>query len=72
MSRKALGHIYVPLLGHFKSEIGEDKHVAVISSVSKSGLKFRLWLEKLVWLLVKQNKEKLVGPAFCHEDGTML
>jgi hypothetical protein len=69
---EGLGHVCIPLLGRFKSEIGEDKHVAVVTNTSKSGLRFRLWLERLVWLLVKENKDKLAGPAFCHEDGTML
>jgi hypothetical protein len=68
-----LGHICIPLLGRFKSEIGEDKHVAVDTNTSKSGLKFRLWMERLAWLLItKEKKENLAGPAFCHEDGTML
>jgi hypothetical protein len=67
-----LGHVCIPLLGRFKSEIGEDKHVAVVTNKSKSGLNFRLWLERLVWVLIKEKKDKVAGPAFCHKDGTML
>ena len=69
---KGIGHVCAPLLGRFKTETGEDKYVAVLANESKSGLKFRLWMERLVWLLVKEGKEKRAGPAFCKEDGTML
>lgn len=66
------GHVCLPLLGRFKSELGEDKHVAVLCNVSASGLKFRLWVERLVWLLIKEGKELDAGPAFCKEDGSMI
>ena len=69
---KKLGHVCVPLLGRFKTEVGEDKHVAVITNKSKSGLCFRLWLERLAWLLKKEGKENTAGPAFCNYDGTMM
>jgi hypothetical protein len=69
---EGLGHVCITPLGWFKSEIGEDKHVAVVTNILKSGLRFRLWLERLAWLLIKEKKDKLGGPAFCHEDGTML
>jgi hypothetical protein len=69
---KGVGHVCAPLLGRFKTETGEDKHVAVIANESKSGIKFRLWMERLVWLLRKEGKEKRAGPAFCKVDGTML
>jgi hypothetical protein len=69
---EGLGHVCIPLVGQFKLEIGEDKHVAVVTNISKSGLRFRLWLERLAWLLIQEKKDKLAGPAFCHEDGTML
>jgi hypothetical protein len=38
--RKNLGHACVPLLGRFKSEVGEDKHIAIMADKSKSGLCF--------------------------------
>ena len=68
---EGVGHVCAPLLGRFKTETGEDKHVAVISSISKSGLQFRLWMERLAWLLVKEGNID-VGPAFCKRNGTML
>jgi hypothetical protein len=70
--KKGIGHVCAPLLGRFKTETGEDKHVAVLANESKSGLKFRLWLERLVWILVREGKDRISGPAFCRVDGTML
>jgi hypothetical protein len=67
-----LGHVCAPLLGRFKSEVGEDKHIAVMTNKSKSGLCFRLWMERLVWLLKKEKKDNVAGPAFCHRDGSMF
>ena len=65
-------HVCAPLLGWFKSEIGEDKHVAVITNVTASGLQIRLWLERLVWVLMQEGKEFVAGPAFCNHDGNMI
>jgi hypothetical protein len=70
--KDGLGHVCAPLLGRFKSETGEDKHVAIITNVSRSGLKFRLWMERLAWLLKREGKVNVAGPAFCHVDGSML
>jgi hypothetical protein len=69
---EGIGHVCAPLLGRFKTETGEDKHVAVISNISKSGLQFRLWLERLAWLLIQEKRDKVAGPAFCREDGSMV
>ena len=69
---EGVGHVCGPLLGRFKSETGEDKHVAIICNESKSGLRFRMWMERLAWLLTKEGKEKIAGPAFCKEDGNMV
>ena len=65
-------HVCAPLLGRFKNEVGEDKHVALISNKTKSGINVRLWMERLVWLLVKEGRQNSAGPAFCNEDGTMM
>ena len=65
-------HVCAPLLGRFKTEINEDKHVALICNKSISGIDFRLWLERLVWLLVREEKNMQAGPAFCDEQGNML
>ena len=59
-------------MGRSKAESGEDKHIAVMSSVSKSGLCDSLWLEWIAAVLKIKNKHLRAGPAFCHEDGTMV
>jgi hypothetical protein len=38
--RSNLDHVCAPLLGRFKSEVGEDKHIAIMANKSKSGLCF--------------------------------
>ena len=67
-----LGHISLPLLGRFKNELGEAKHVAVVVNTSTSGLEYRKWIERLVWILIREGKENDAGPAFCRIDGSMM
>ena len=69
---KAEGHVCAPLLGRFKSEVGEQRHVMVMVNVSKSGLKFREWMERLAALLKAEGREEVAGPAFCHKNGDMI
>ena len=66
-----LAHVVIPLLGRFKNEDGEKWHVMVSVSTTGSGLKVRFWLEKLVQLLVSENKTS-IGPAFCMKDGKVI
>ena len=66
-----LSHVVIPLLGRFKNEDGEKWHVMVAVSNTGSGLKVRFWLEKLVQLLVTENKTS-IGPAFCTRQGNMI
>ena len=66
------GHVCLPLLGMFKGEKGEQKHVMVMVNESKSGLNFRLWIERLVLVLRAEGKDKEVGPAFSNEKGDMI
>ena len=66
------GHVCAPLLGRFKSEYGEQKHMLRMVNVSKSGIDFWQWLEWLVFVLQKEERHKVAGPAFCHPDGSML
>ena len=64
-------HVAVPLLGRFKGENNERTHCVMLASRSKSGLKFRFWVEQLVELL-KEEGRHLTGeavPAFCSRDG---
>ena len=65
------GHVNVALLGRFKTEDGDRMHVMPIANVSKSGIRFRMWLERLVvWLRKEGNTTDC--PAFCDEEGYML
>ena len=66
------GHVCAPLLGRFKTEVGEQKHVMVMVNKSKSGLRFRDWMEKLASILIQEGKQYVAGPAFCHQNGTMV
>ena len=66
------GHVCLPLLGRFKTEVGEDKHVALVVNVTKSGIRVRRWIERLAWLIQHEKKHTQAGPAFYNEDGNMI
>lgn len=66
------GHVCAPLLGRFKNEVGEQRQVMVMVNRSKSGLRFRVWMELLAMVLKREGKEKVAGPAFCKENGDMI
>ena len=63
-------HVIISLLGRFKGEEGDRMHVFPLSSVTKTGIRIRLWLERLVALLRKEGKTDC--PAFCDEEGFQL
>ena len=63
-------HVVICLLGRFKGEEGDRMHVFPLSSVTRSGIRIRLWLERLVRLLRTEGKTGC--PAFCDEDGYQL
>ena len=65
-------HVLVPLMGRFKGETGERNLLLPFASVKSSGIEVKLWNERLSKLLVKEGKDKEVGPAFYQEDGTIL
>ena len=71
-SIRAEGHVCAPLMGRFKNEQGEQNYMMTMVNESKSGLKFRFWLERLAFILIKEGKHLSAGPAFCNEDGTMI
>ncbi len=66
------GHVCYPLLGRFKTEYGEQKYMPQTVNISNSGINFRLWMERLVFVLTKERKQFEAGPAFCHENGDMM
>ena len=63
-------HVIVCLLGRFKGEEGDRMHVFPLASVTRSGIRIRLWLERLVRLLRVEGKTDC--PAFCDEEGFQL
>ena len=63
-------HVVIALLGFFKAEGGERMHVFSIANRTASGIRVRVWLERVVIIL---KREKNIGcPAFCDEDGYIL
>ena len=60
---KANPHVVVPLLGRFKTELGERYHLLLLASTTKSGFSPRWWLELLVY--VREQQGYTNGPAFC-------
>ena len=63
-------HVVVSLLGFFKAEGGERLHVFSIANRTSSGVRVRIWLERVVHILKSEKKEGC--PAFCDQDGYML
>ena len=67
---KGTPHVAIALLGFFKGEAGERMHVFVAANITKSGVRIRRWLERVVETL--QVEKKRGGPAFCDEEGYIL
>jgi hypothetical protein len=44
----ALPHVMVALIGSFKNEIGEHKHLLPLAEKTASGLKPRVWVERML------------------------
>ena len=63
-------HVVVALLGFFKAEGGERMHVFSIANCTASGIRVRIWLERIVTILVKEKKKGC--PAFCDVEGYIL
>ena len=63
-------HVIVPLLGRFKGEEGDRMHVIPLVNETRSGIRIRIWIERLVRLLKQERKSNC--PAFCDEDGYLL
>ena len=63
-------HVVVSLVGFFKAETGERMHVFSLANRTKSGIRVRVWLERVVRVLLEEGKKEC--PAFCDEDGYIL
>ena len=68
-----LPHVIAPLMGHFKHETGERNVLIPLPNVTASGLKIRVWIERLVVeVLKKEGRQDEVGPAICNYDGFVM
>jgi hypothetical protein len=63
-------HVVVALVGFFKAKGGERLHVFSIANRTASGIKVRIWIERVVQILKEENKKGC--PAFCDSEGYML
>ena len=63
-------HVLVSLLGRFKGEQGSRMHVFPLSDRTSSGIRIRLWLERVVKILEDERKRNC--PAFCDGEGYQL
>ena len=63
-------HVVVALLGFFKAETGERMHVFSLANTTRSGVRVRVWLERVVRILRTEGKKEC--PAFCDEEGFIL
>ena len=63
-------HVCIPVLGRFKAEDGDRMHVFPLANCTRTGVRIRVWLERVVRQL--QNEGKHFCPAFCDDEGYML
>lgn len=55
-------YIIIPLLGRFKNEIGDQYHLTPLIAVTRSGLRVKEWVDRLIEVRRVQGCVK--GPAF--------
>ena len=67
---KPIPHVVVALLGFFKAESGERMHVFSLANTTRTGIRVRVWLERVVRILLSEGKKEC--PAFCDEEGYIL
>ncbi len=67
-----LAHVVMPLMGRFKSELGERNTMFVLASTTASGIRNRELLEDVVEVLVQEGWGTLPGPAYCNAQGKAL
>jgi hypothetical protein len=58
-------YVIIPLLGRFKSELGEQYHLTPLIAETKSGLKLKLWVQRLIEVRLVEGRTN--GPAFGFE-----
>jgi len=67
LSPEAPPHVVIPLLGQFKGEQNTRYHLTPLAAETKSGLKVRTWVTRLVEVRVQEGR--IQGPAFCNAQG---
>ncbi|KAL7521045.1 hypothetical protein ACHAWF_000284 [Thalassiosira exigua] len=65
----ALPHIAICLLGKVKGETWVDQHVINMANHTRSGLKPRFWMEKLIQVAAEEGRAS--GPAFTSAVGQL-
>jgi hypothetical protein len=67
-------HVVIPLMGRFKGETGERNVIRVLADTTRSGLKIRRWVDRLIHLLEREgrNRGDRLCPAFCDIRGEVL
>ncbi len=63
-------YVIVALLGQVKGEHGEREHLLPTASTTRSGIKVRGWVERVI--AVNQVCGRTSGPAFCDDNGVVL
>jgi len=62
-------YVIIPLLGRFKNELGEQYHLTPLIATTKSGLRVRRWVQRLVE--VRSLEGRCHGAAFADAAGTV-
>ena len=62
--------VLVAVMGRFKGEDINIMHLFPLVNVTSSGIRIRMWLERLVSLLKEEGNNNF--PAFCDVEGYML
>ena len=65
-------HVVIPLMGCFKNETSEQNMLLALAPRMSSRIKIRKWVERLIILLMREDKGKKVGPALCEHDRTVM
>ena len=63
-------YVIIALLGKVKGENGERQHLLPTASVTRSGLKVRRWLQRV--LAANQLSGRITGPGFADDEGVVL
>jgi hypothetical protein len=63
-------YVIVALRGQVKGEHGEREHLLPTASTTRSGIKVRGWMRRVI--VVNQQCDRVTGPALCDDSGVVL